>query len=84
MSATGRDQLPVIDGQPTAARFKSRSVLCMAVPLIEGISVSPLLTAAFAAKKIERGESTCGKLHVQLICGWDVGCVARDDVRRWI
>jgi hypothetical protein len=35
--ATGRNQLPVIDGQPDAARSNSRSVFCMAVPLIEGI-----------------------------------------------
>jgi hypothetical protein len=30
--ANGRDQLPVIDGQPSAARFISRSVLNLAVP----------------------------------------------------
>ena len=35
--ATGRDQLPVIVGQPRAARWNSRCVRCMAVPLIESI-----------------------------------------------
>jgi hypothetical protein len=38
--ATGRDQLPGIDGQPNTARLTSRSVLCMAVPWIEFISVT--------------------------------------------
>ena len=58
--ATGRDQLPVIDGQPTAARFKSRSVFCMAVPLIESISVSLLLTAAEAVEKLSAASLRVG------------------------
>lgn len=44
------DQLPIvvcrIDGQPSTTRLDSRSDLCMAVPWIESISVSPLLHAA--------------------------------------
>ena len=57
----------------------------MAVPLmIENISVSLLLTAVFGREEIERGESTQGKLQVQLVCGWDVEGVARNDVRHWI
>jgi len=36
--ATGRNQLPVIDGQPDTARCAL--CLCMAIPWIESISVS--------------------------------------------
>ena len=53
--ATGRDQLPWIDGQPDAARFISRCVLYMAVPLIESISVTALVDAA-RGREIERRE----------------------------
>jgi hypothetical protein len=38
-SVTGRDQLPAIDGQPAAARYISRCVACMAVPLLSMGSV---------------------------------------------
>ena len=46
--ANGRDQLPVIDAQPSAARFVSRSVLNLAVPF-DNIESSFLLIATFAA-----------------------------------
>src|SRR5678815_3811949 len=44
-------QLPVIVGQPRAARWNSRCVCCMAVPLIESISVTLQMDAAAAAEK---------------------------------
>jgi hypothetical protein len=52
----------------------------MAVPLMVSIEVELLFSAVLAAE-IERGECTQRKLRVQLICGLDVWCVARDDVR---